>query len=414
MTTRTPLTAWVWLTACCAIAQPEKKALLIGIDGAGGRYVQEADTPEMDALAAAGVARYDFLNEGALYDNPPEGFGASGVNWSTFVTGAAAENHGVVDNSFGGSRFDEHPHFFKHVKDADPTAYTASLANWTPINTFILDDRWADLEVGYDSGSVAQQDAAVKSDAVGLIRFADPDAVFLHFDQVDSAGHSFSWGSQQHLAAINTVDGLVGEVIDAIQGRPGVASGDEDWLVLISSDHGATRGSFGHVASQGEPNWEVPYLAWGPSVQTDEPLGQGSLRDLASTALWHLGVDPFLAGLDGTIRGLATPFPSGVFGDLNGDGAVSGDGRGPAATDDVTRFLDNWLVSAPGGVNDRLARGDVNLDGVTDLADWAVINDLDPALGAGIGRALAGVPEPGSSVAALSAALLTMSVRRRA
>lgn len=110
-----------------ASAAVSNRVLIIGVDGAAGSYTQTANMPNLDALAAAGSARYDWLNEGALTPNPPEGYGASGVNWSTIVTGASAPHHGVVDNSFGGNHFDEYPFFFKYLKQKDPTLYTASI-----------------------------------------------------------------------------------------------------------------------------------------------------------------------------------------------------------------------------------------------------------------------------------------------
>ena len=404
------LTTFIVLWTACmpAQAQPSKRVLMIGIDGAGGQYVPSANTPNLDALAAAGGARYDYFNEGGLVPDPPEGYGASGVNWSTIVTGAAALNHGVTDNSFSGSDFVNHPHFFQHVKQHDPTLSTLSLANWTPINTFITPDQYADVEIGYDIGSLNLQDTAVKNDAVSFLTtgfraaplptdtMIDPDVMFLHFDQVDGAGHAFSWGSPQHTAAIEVVDGLIGEIMAAINSRPGVISGDEDWLVLVSADHGASFGSFGHVASQGEPNWEVPFIVSGPSVDDGIALQKGTLRDLSSTALWHLGIDPFLAGLDGTVRGLTVLPPSGIEGDLNGDGIVSGNGFGPAATDDVTAFLDGWLIQGGGSIVDRYGRGDINLDGITNLSDWALLHNINAPLAQTIGLRMAGIPEPSS------------------
>ncbi|WP_197531549.1 alkaline phosphatase family protein [Posidoniimonas corsicana] len=397
--------------AACSLGATNK-VLVIGVDGAGGQYITQADTPAMDALASLGGVRYDFLNEGALVDNPPAPYGASGVNWSTILTGVSATHHGVSDNSFAGSDFESYPHFFQHAKQADASLYTASLVNWTPINTFISPDAYADLEFGYDSGPIDHQDIAVRNDAVALIQNGDPDAVFLHFDQVDSAGHSHSWGSEAHLAAIEVVDGLIGDVMATVSARPGVVNGEEDWLVIVTADHGAAPGSFAHTADQGLPNWEVPFIVSGPSVADGVSLGQGTLRDVAATALWHLGVDPFEAGLDGTVRGLEVPPPNGVLGDVNQDGVVAGDGAGPAATDDVTAFLDNWLVRGGGGVADRYSRGDLNFDGLTDLSDWAVLNRLDPAMGAAVAHGLAGVGVPEHAAATLLLLLAAASPRR--
>lgn len=403
----------VWVALAAQGVAADNRVLVIGIDGAGGQYLPQASTPALDALATAGAARYDFLNEGALVESAPGPYGASGVNWSTILTGASAAHHGVSDNSFGGSNFDEFPHFFQLAKQHDSSLTTVSLVNWTPINTYITPDSYADIENGYDTGTVGEQDQAVANDAAVLLTYGDPDVMFLHFDQVDHAGHAHSWGSSEHLSAIETVDALVGGVVDAVNARPGVVAGEEDWLILVTADHGAAPGEFSHYAGQGESNWEVPFIASGPSVASGSSLQQGTLRDVAATALWHLGVDPFAAGLDGTIRGLEAPAPNGVAGDINQDGVLWGDGSGSAATDDVTAFIENWLVSGAGGMEDRYRRGDLNFDGVTDLSDWALLNKLSPAAGQAALRGLSGAaPEPCSALLLLAGVAVLANHRR--
>jgi hypothetical protein len=125
-------------------------------------------------------------------------------------------------------------------------------------------------------------------------------------------------------------------------------------------------------------------------------LGQGTLRDVVPTALWHLGIDPFALNLDGTVRGLAVNPPNGIVADLNQDGIVAGDGTGPAATDDVTAFVAGWLSEGGGGIAERYARGDLNFDGITDLGDWGILNRVNSSMAAAALVRLSGVPEPTS------------------
>lgn len=378
-----------------AEATPSRHVLMIGIDGAGGQYVQQASTPHLDALASSGAARYDFLNEGALVPNPPESYGASGVNWTTFVTGTSAATHGVRDNSFVGKRLDLAPHWFQYVKQFDPQLFTASIVNWAPINDELVPEAYADLKQSFSGMSLQAEDALVREATIELLTTGNPHAVFLHFDQVDGAGHAFSWGSPQHLAAIEKVDLLIGDVVAAVNDRSGVLAGEEDWLILVSADHGAAPGSTGHVASQGTDNWETPLIISGPSVAPGTQLPQGTLRDLVPTALWHLGIDPFQTAVEGQVVGIPFGPPNGIAGDVNQDGRVSGDGTGPAASDDVTAFVAGWFTSGHTSVAAAYAAGDLNLDRRTDLADWILLHSLDPALARAAWRAIA-VPEPSS------------------
>lgn len=367
--------------------------------------MQTANTPNFDALAASGAVRYDFLNEGALILNPPGPYGASGVNWSTILTGASAASHHVADNGFGGNNFAEVPSFFHYVKQHDPTLFTASIVNWSPINTYIVADEDADLELSFD-------DVGVKNGVVDLLSNDDPGAIFLHFDEVDAAGHAYSWGSPQYYAAIETVDGLVGEIMAALNSRPGVLNRTEDWLVMLTADHGGAEGAYGHDASQGPINWQVPVILSGPSVVDGVALPQGTLRDLATTALWHLGIDPFGTTVEGNVVGIPFGPPNGIVGDVNQDGLVTGDGTGPAATDDVTAFVQGWLTQGHTSVLDAYTHGDINLDRVTDLYDWSILNHLSPAMGQAVLSALNEVPEP-TSMPLLLGVLLAMGIRDR-
>jgi hypothetical protein len=386
-------------------ASADNRVLVIGIDGAGGSFLNAANTPAIDALIAAGGVRYDFLNEGALVPNPPSGYGASGVNWSTITTGASAVHHGVIDNSFAGSKFNLYPHFFQRIKAHDPTKYTASIVNWEPINSQILPNQYANLEQNFPS------DTSVRNATVSLLNSGDPDAIFLHFDQVDAAGHSIGWGSSQYYTAIANVDSLIGSVMAALNARPGVVSGAEKWLVMITADHGGQGTS--HFASQGLINWEVPFVISGPTVVDGVQVAQGTLRDVVPTALWHLGIDPFALGLDGTVRGLFVGPPNGVIADLNQDGVVAGDGSGPASTDDVTTFVTGWLTIGAGSIVDRYARGDINFDGSTDLSDWAILNRENPSLGAAVMLRFANLPEPSTFVLLVFGTLPAFVTARR-
>jgi hypothetical protein len=109
-----------------------------------------------------------------------------------------------------------------------------------------------------------------------------------------------------------------------------------------------------------------------------------------------------------------------VQGDVNGDGVVNGTGTGPAATDDVSFFIAHWLAERRvnnilvGDLTSRTTLGDLNYDGRTSLADWALLRAAHGA-GAGLdlGALLAGVPEPSTAALAVLTATAICGLARR-
>jgi len=133
-----------------------------------------------------------------------------------------------------------------------------------------------------------------------------------------------------------------------------------------------------------------------PFIVASKDAGQGSfptftqgvsIADIAPTVLSHFGVQP-PAHYWGFSRAAGA---ANVSADINGDGVINGNGRGTFANDDVTAFVSLWLQ--PNTILDPNP-ADLNLDGIADIADWAILNSELPAMGAAIAAALGGPPAP--------------------
>lgn len=106
-----------------------------------------------------------------------------------------------------------------------------------------------------------------------------------------------------------------------------------------------------------------------------------------------------------------------IMGDVNLDGQVTGDGSGSAASDDVTAFVAGWMHRQT--VADILSwkQGDLDQNGVTNLADFALLRD---ALGGNVSFSqvqslivASSVPEPHSFLTALLGLFAARGFRRR-
>ena len=76
------------------------------------------------------------------------------------------------------------------------------------------------------------------------------DFIFTIYEQTDSAGHNkgFSFNNPKYKEAFQEVDSYGYQTVNAIKARPTYAS--EDWLIIITSDHGGIKTNHGKASIQ--------------------------------------------------------------------------------------------------------------------------------------------------------------------
>ncbi|WP_299527786.1 alkaline phosphatase family protein [uncultured Streptomyces sp.] len=268
------------------------KVLVIGLDGALLGRIQAAATPNLDALMAGGVTAPSRIYAEPLAPT------MSGPGWSTIITGVWPDKHLVKDNAFTGNAFAKYPDFLTRIETAKPALSTYAVASWSPVTTTIfsaaVDSRVSTPSAEYDTGTTSR--------AVAELRDGNRDAVFVHLDNIDHAGHGYGAASSQYTAAIQTADAQVGQIVAAVAARPTYAS--EDWLIMVTTDHGHTDAG-GHGGNS-DPERQTFLIAKGSAITAGTTRHDIKMPDVAASALAHLGIaaDPSW-GLDG--RPLQTP-----------------------------------------------------------------------------------------------------------
>ncbi|MFE6050459.1 alkaline phosphatase family protein [Kitasatospora sp. NPDC056446] len=252
----------------------QAKTLVIGIDGTRYDKLLTADAPALKALMAGGLTA-----TGNLYANPLAPT-LSGPGWSTIATGAWPDKHKVKDNAFTGARFDLFPDFATRLENADPATSTLVIGSWNPITANVFNGR-ADLRV-----PESENDTKTAADAADYLAHGNPDATFLHFDGIDEAGHAHGGAGADYLAAIHTVDALVGQVVQAVKSRP--TYGSEDWLIVVTTDHGHTDAG-GHGGNSANER-QTFLIADGTGYTPGSRRYDVKPVDIAPTVLKHEGV----------------------------------------------------------------------------------------------------------------------------
>ncbi len=335
---------------------PRRKVLIIAVDGTRPDALQAANAPNLKSLIVDGAFSYRAQTAGGAEDLP-----ISGPGYSSMLTGVWCAKHRVCDNDFSASRFDLYPIFFCRLRSVMPGIVIESIVRWAPLSTNLI--TCADVDLAPPT------DAAATQEGVRLLTDTDPDVLFFHLEDVDTAGHNYGFSPTvpEYLSAIETADGRVGQVLAALRTRPTYP--EEDWLIFALTDHGGLGKD--HHARVPEC-MTIFFFMNGHHVTPGEIDPPPRIVDVAATAMTYLGlaIDPAWS-LDGQAVGLApvTPAPRQLPGDANQDGALN--------LADAAALLDFLFARVPvalpcpglGLEGTNLLLLDVNGDAGLDLSD---------------------------------------------
>lgn len=273
--------AYALTVAPSSPATGRRRFCLVGIDGLLLNIALEPGlAPNLARLHAQGTARTLQMSVPTL----------SGPGWSTLLTGASMQQHGVTDNYFAGSRLPWIPDLLSQAAAADPSTITFAAAGWTalvdpagagPVIHTRPDQRRAGLHhVVVRDGELygyANVDPEIATVADYALRERPhPDAMFVYFCSVDEAGHLYGVG-EEYRRAIRRVDGYLGRIRSRLAA---LAADGEQWLLAVVTDHGhrlegghggdsaAERSSFLIGAGIGRPN-----PVWARELQPTDVCG---------------------------------------------------------------------------------------------------------------------------------------------
>jgi len=251
-----------------------RKVLIIGIDAFRSDAMQAGITPFLHEFSGRKTTYYTNRHQ-------VQRLTFSGPNWSSLLTGVNWCKHQVTKNDFSNNRLDEFPHFFKYIEEADSSITTVSIVRWNPINDNITSN-YADYAVLGSDFVVFKQarDMLVNQDPI------DPDILFMHFVDLDAAGHEFGYHPDipEYANTLTTMDEYVSSLVSIIETK---RMDGEDWMIFVVSDHGGE--GKGHHDYDNENNKYTIFFANHPDVEFIR-LHTSSQVDLAPTILYFMGI----------------------------------------------------------------------------------------------------------------------------
>ena len=278
------LTFALWLFAATLTIQVEAAevghVLVIGCDGFCSVGFTSSNAPVLHQLMREGS--YTLHARGVMPTS-------SSPNWASIIMGAGPEQHGVTSNEWETNKFEiapvvagpggMFPTIFGVLREQRPQAYIACVHDWDGFGR-LFERNAVDL-VENVKGSPATARRAAE-----VIRQHKPTFLFVHFDDVDHAGHEFGWKSPQYYQTVDIVDGLIGNLLAALK-QAGIR---DQTVVIMTADHG------GKGKSHGEPTMEeleIPIVLAGPGVKRGHEITSPvNTYDTAATIAALFGVKP--------------------------------------------------------------------------------------------------------------------------
>lgn len=240
--------------------------VVISIDGLRPDALDLTDTPTLDKLRAKGAYCPSAQTVRISFTLPSH---------ASMLSGMPPEKHGILWGlPYIGWSGMNGPTLFNVAHDAGLS--TAFVSGKEKLNYLALPNSVDKLF------TADAHDNEVKNQAVEIIQAGLPSVLFIHFPDTDRVGHAFGWMSANQLQSITFADGLIGEIVAALESGGYLSS----TLLIITSDHG------GHDLGHGDDSpidRTIPWLAVGPGIPSGVTLTtEINTFDTAATVLYAL------------------------------------------------------------------------------------------------------------------------------
>lgn len=262
-------------------AQPSAKhVVVIGCDGFGSLGFTPTNAPVLRKLMREGA--YTLRARGVMPTS-------SSPNWASMIMGAGPEQHGITSNDWQPDKFDIapvtvgsggiFPTIYGLIREQKPNAFIACVHDWQGYGR-LIEPKVPNL-LEHVKGS-----ALTANRAIEVIRQRKPTFLFIHFDDVDHAGHESGWKSPAYFKSIQEVDALIGKVLETLE-ETGIR---KETLVIMTADHGGKGTSHGGATME---EIEIPFILNGPGIIAGHEIkAPVNTYDLAPTIAWIFNLKP--------------------------------------------------------------------------------------------------------------------------
>ncbi|MBR5233123.1 MAG: alkaline phosphatase family protein [Clostridia bacterium] len=245
----------------------DKKAVVIGYDGCRADILAEKqEEGAVSYLLSKGASNNLLYCGGVNYPAENTQDTSTAPGWCSILTGVWADEHGITGN--GITKEIEPKTLMTLFVEGELIDSVSFITKWkghfTNDNSTYIDEKAYceenNINVEFE---LRKNKKDIHTGAMAEITSADcSDFVFIIYEDTDSAGHDFgfSYNNPVYKKGFNTEDGYGYEVIKAIEARETYET--EDWLIIVTSDHGGVGTGHGGASIQERMTFVVMNREW--------------------------------------------------------------------------------------------------------------------------------------------------------
>ncbi len=234
----------------------EKKAIIIGYDGCRADILTEmqSESSAISALINDGASINLAYCGGVNYPAPNTQDTSTAPGWCSILTGVWANEHGITGNDITKSlEYKTLLTTLVEEKVIDSSAFITKWAGHFSRNnaTYLEEKDYCEknnLDVTFNK---CKNDKASHEATLEEIGDKDcADFIFVIYEPTDSTGHNygFTFNNPRYKDAFKSADNYGYETLNAIKSRDTYET--EDWLIIVTSDHGGIGTDHGGASIQ--------------------------------------------------------------------------------------------------------------------------------------------------------------------
>ncbi len=234
----------------------EKKAIVIGYDGCRADIVnlRKDDRSGISLMLDEGASMKLSYCGGVNYPAKNTQDTSTAPGWCSILTGTWADKHGVTANDITKSL--EHKTLLTTLVEDNIIDSSVFITKWKghferENATYLLEKEYCEknnLDVDF---RLCQNDKSSNEYIINEVLAENyADFVFVIYEHTDSAGHNngFSYNNPKYREAFELADRYCFATITAIKARSTYLT--EDWLIILTSDHGGIGTEHGNESIQ--------------------------------------------------------------------------------------------------------------------------------------------------------------------